>query len=321
MSFLFSNRSVKYLAYTFSLVFVVYMVIFFQTDLTDNRVFQQLWNSGHIILFMVYSLLILKHVNRSAKQISYLKLFVFIVLSSLLLGVLIEILQSFTGRDKSMYDVQLDLVGAVSGFVVFSKLKQVCSRFVYNAVIFSVALFSLVSVAPLVLNIVDSFYQQEDFPLLLSNKHTTEFTRFGLTNSNISSVNSKTESPGQVSILKVNFIKSDDSAVTLFVPNISWADYSHIQFEILNPSDKTFILNFKINQKINNKTLPHFQSSLNYALNLKPGWNNFSIKFSDMHMDSHNDKFDFNRVRSLMFFILNLQQDKTVFISRIRLDK
>ena len=321
MSHLFSKRSVKYLAYTFSLVFVIYMVIFFKTDLTDNRVFQQLWNSGHIILFMVYSFLILKYVNRSTKQVSYLKLFVFIVLSSLLLGVIIELLQSFTGRDKSMYDVQLDLVGAVTGFVIFSKLKQVCSRFVNNAVIFSVAVFFLVSVTPLVLNIIDSVYQQEDFPLLLANKHTTEFTRFGLTNSKVSYVSSKAESNSQVNILKVDFIKSDDSAVTLFVPNISWEDYSHIQFEILNPSDKTFSLNFKINQKINNTTLPHFQPSLNYALNLKPGWNNISIKFSDMHMDSRNDKFDFTRVRSLMFFILNLRQDKTVFLNRIRLDK
>ena len=87
-------------------------------DYESHRIFQYIWDMGHIFLFAALSFIALNllkiHNTKSIKTLLY------VIALSTLVGLLIEVLQLLVNRDFDLNDVVNDVLGAVIGYLFFN---------------------------------------------------------------------------------------------------------------------------------------------------------------------------------------------------------
>ncbi len=299
-------------------VVIIYLVFFYKTDLTQYRIAQQVWNLGHVLLFMGLSLLACKTLVQSLRLSVYSQ-FILFSGAALLLGILIEYLQTFTGRDQSGYDVLLDLVGASIGFVLFSETLQSTKRFVRLSFYLMVTLFTLFALIPMLNVVLDDLSQKQSFPFLTENKTTREFSRFKRLNTKLALVNN-----GQVNsdlkLLRITFMPADNSTVSLEYFNQDWRGYKYLNFRVFNPDLKT-TLNIRIHDQRHEQKGYQYRDRFNRQLQLLSGWNDIRISLADIKKAPFKREMNMQKLRSLMFFKVHLHKSSNLFFSPIVLTK
>ncbi|MDH5218899.1 MAG: VanZ family protein, partial [Gammaproteobacteria bacterium] len=122
----------------------VFLLFFAESNLYATRSWSHLWNLGHIPLFMLISYAVYRIVPSISSSSLILQVLLFAGMA-LVLGAMIEFVQSFVGRQASMQDVMLDMIGGVIFVLVFSPtLRSIC---LYKKVMLVLLVTSLLVVA------------------------------------------------------------------------------------------------------------------------------------------------------------------------------
>lgn len=297
----------------------IYFVIFFKTDLTQYRIAQQVWNLGHIFLFIGLNYVFYKKILHGL-NISIAQEFIIVVLCSFFIGMLIELIQMYTGRDKSNYDVLLDVVGASIAFLLFSRLYLALKIYTKLQLASLVLIFSAASLYPMYVNVIDAIHQRMEFPLLLANKNKHEVTRF---NKNNVEIFLDTAELGGISkqVMNVSFKPEKYPTINLESFNEEWSDYNFLVFSIYNPANSVSKLVIRIHDSLHQQHGFNFSDRFNQQLKLESGWNNFKISLKHVKYAPINRDMNMDKIESLMFFKINPQITETLYFSDIKLVK
>lgn len=298
--------------------FVIYLVFFFQTDLTQYRSVQQIWDLGHVFLFIGFSFLVIRIIFKHSEFSVYIQ-FAVISISAILLGMTIEYLQTFTGRDKSSYDVLLDLVGACIGFVVFSKTLLNMNRFVKVGFWVAVIILTLVSLSPMFNIVVDDIQQRKAFPVLVSNKSAREFSRFTQNNVQLDLVTNNSDQPA-VKLLRMKFTQGKYSTASLGYFNQDWSSYNYLSFNVFNPISLSS-LHIQIHDQLHERSGYRYRDRFNYRLRLSSGWNEIRIPLADVKKAPFKRDMNMQEIRKLMFIKVDVREPVYFFFSSIQLEK
>jgi len=301
----------------FSLL-VIYLVFFLKLDITRYRSVQQIWNLGHIFLFVGFSYLIIKTVFKRS-QFSVYTQFAVISISSVLLGILIEYLQTFTGRDKSSYDVLLDWVGACIGFVIFSDALVKASRLVRISFSAGVVIFTLLSLIPMLNIVIDDIQQRKQFPILIANESVREFSRFHKNNVRLNFVANNSDKPGP-KLLRIDFSPGQYPTASLGYFNQNWSNYRYLSFNVFNPLSVSS-LNIRIHDQRHELSGYHYQDRFNHSIQLSSGWNKIKISLANVKKAPLNRAMNMQKINKLMFFSVNLREPFYLLFSAIKLEK
>jgi len=301
-----------------SAAILVYLVFFFSINITHNRILQQLWNFGHIILYMgIFRIVTLRYLNKSGFNLTIQLLLV--VFFAVLTGSLIELIQFYTGRDKSQYDVVLDVVGGLIGYAFSSRLISEYSRQIKVILLSQLAILFIASLYPMGRIIFDDIQQHLSFPIILSNLHSSELSRFKKSNLQMELVANTFTEFSDNKILKIKFKTGQFSSAEMGTFIQDWLGYRMLKFEIFNPEKEMFKLNLRINDSSHYLTGSDFRDRYNHSIYLKTGWNTVTVQLEQVKNAPANRTMQMDKIDRLIIFAANLKASRVAYFSQMRL--
>ena len=302
----FHNKQIRL---WFALTAVVIMVLF--GKLPDNSLFwREVQNSGHTFLFAVIAVLILLLLRNSAVGLRQapLKLYVVAGLTSLLVGVLTELVQLLIGSDSSIMDVMRDLTGIVGGLGFFAsvdktlqphwlKLRQIkkAGLVVMSISVFTAGLFPLVHLSAAYVQ------RNEAFPVVFDLKNEWSSSFIEIKNAVV-----KTSIDQQVSTVNnlkrfafVQFKHGIYPGVSMIEPYPDWSLFEALTLEIYSEQAVEFDLVVRVHDKKHNHA---YSDRFNKRLVVKAGENHFRIPLHDIEDAPKEREMDMTRVSELVLF-------------------
>ena len=309
----------RYLLTGIVIVVTVYLIFFFKTEITHYRIIQELWNLGHVFLFTALGYLLYTKILYKLK-LSVFKEFLIIILAAFVLGSFIEIVQSYTGRDKSFYDVILDTVGATISVALFSKTLLDSTKILRALIMSLIVMFSIASLYPMYNTVVDAINQMNDFPVLLSNTKNNEITRFTIQNAEIAIIE-KEIFDNDLQLLRVVFKPAMYSTISLESFSSEWSGYDSLIFSIYNPMPSSTIVILRIHDRAHKTYNNNYNDRYNVRLNLNSGLNSIKIKLSEIRNAPYKREMNMDEIDGLMFFKMDSSTYETFYFSQIQLVK
>ncbi len=284
----------------------------------NNRLLQSIWNLGHLFFFAFLTWLLLTHTTLQ-KQ-GWLKMLLVSVLLSIVLGGLIEVLQSFIGRYMEWQDVVMDILGGLMGFLVvqFSMPadKSIIRRPVASLLLFVVAGAALYPV----FNIVrDDYKIRSDFPLIAGFESESNLLRWDYSQIERFELDSQLSHKPGASSLYVKFAPGEYPTISLIALYSDWSRYRYLNLSLHNDQLDELEINLKVYDSEHRVNGPKYTDRFNLEVMLKPGWNQLKISLLDIYNAPHNRKMDLRNIAGLSLFLTNVKQSQSIHLDNIYL--
>ncbi len=281
----------------------------------DPRSFQTVWNLGHIITFFLWTYLCLLYFHK-LRSYTFLKQLCLFAIFALVLGVVIECLQSLIGRDPSWYDVINDILGSVLAVSLLSNQHRQTSHTKQLLVIASLFLAILAHNRELAVVLIDDYHARQQFPVLADFSNRFELSRWQ-GDALIQIVND--DQLSATSSLKVDLNTHQYSGVMLQHFPSDWSVYSEMRISIYNPATEALRLTCRIHDKAHEKSKQHYDDRFNRQIVLQHGWNNLQIKLEDVIKAPVHRQMDMSDMMAVGLFATQLQQPQTFYIGDVQL--
>ena len=283
-------------------------------DYYVSRSFKNLWNLGHILFFSLLPLLIF---STSKISMSYPKQFLFIMVLSLLLGTLIEILQTgLDGRIPDMGDILRNIIGALVGlfFLLPSRKNLPPKRLV--AIQLLVILLVLLQIAPVVSAFWDEMLANRQFPLLSGFETSFEIDRW--TGGAPFEVGKEVKKSG-VAAMKVMLNTDTYSGVALKYFPGDWEGYRIIQFSVFNPDSDELKLTCRIHDWQHTQGSQVYTDRFNRSFSISQGWHTITMPLEQVKEAPQNRRMDMQRIQGMGIFATRLPFPRTIYIDDVRI--
>jgi hypothetical protein len=283
----------------FILALAIATAILLGTSLPGNKLLiYSLQDSGHFLIFVLLTLAALWPYRKSEIQPVWL-----LMALILLFGLLIEAVQSVIGRDPSLYDVLMDLLGvAVGGIVYAGFIRRALSS---GLTLVVVILLTLVAFYKPLYWLKVYQVRADEFPRLMNPENI--FTSRLLTAKPGGEIRRLTlpdnaSIPPELGInacIYVSLLDSRWPGIRIQEPEPNWRDYESLEVGIYSDQLEDLPLTLRINdQKHNNKYLDRY----NRRLLVHPGYNNFSLPLHEIEHAPKGRIMDMENISGVMIF-------------------
>ena len=143
----------------------------------DPRSYIHAWGLGHILVFSIWSYLLLDNWKRIEKSPFYIQC-IWILSLSLIFGVAVELIQGLFGRTPSYHDVLNDLIGSLVALVLFNPLRRKRPNIFLLFCKFAVVILILISIFPFASALMDEHASRKRFPVLSDFEGPFEIDRW-----------------------------------------------------------------------------------------------------------------------------------------------
>lgn len=270
----------------------------------STALFRALWDCGHLLFFagLVVAL-------NTAIDFSKVRAGILLTLAVVIVGGLIELVQSYTGRDGSWQDLLRDLAGTWLGLFWVQK----ASVQIWLGRIFAVLLL-LPTLVPVYTAAQVQHRAEQKFPLLADFE----------TEVDLHSALGKVErsntyhSRGNFS-LKVQLTAEKYSRVALVNFFNSWQGYSALLFDIYNPEPQPMDLQLRIDdvQHLMGDNL--HSDRFNHSLHLEPGWNAITISVAEIQHAPATRLLQLDAINSIIIYAVQLPSEQSIYLDNLRL--
>ncbi len=281
----------------------------------SNRVFQEVWGTGHMVLFavIVYVAMPFPLLNKKSWPIIWGAVTVF----CLIVGMAIEIIQFFVGRSLELKDVVNDLLGGYLGVLIYivtqSKFRSGI-RIATLPIILAIVGFVI---KPVAFVIADEFIMEEDFPILADFETDYELSRWDYNLAELY-LEHKIVRSGKRS-MRVQFEPGEYPDITLKDFPGDWKGFKSIKFSIFNTTKQNVAMKLKIYDWQHVANGYSYSDRFNHELVLKPGWNDFSFLLEDVQSAPKGRTLHISDIASFSLFLHNLKQPMLMYFDNFRL--
>jgi len=276
----------------------------------SSRIYGSVWDLGHIVLFIVFSIFLFRLPFVEQKRIFIQIVVVFFIV--IFFAVSTELLQFAASRTPELKDVRRDIVGAFIGTLIVFRQKKLSST-VFPVLAFIAFFLTVLEFSTLVKILVDEYNIFKTGPVLSNLEGVFEEGRWK--GSSQFELSSDVAIEGEKS-LKVIFNTDEYSGVTLKYMHRDWSAKKSLHFSIFYPEDDDFLLNVRINDFMhveNNR----YNDRFNKKIILTKGWNHFIILIQDIKNAPEGRKINLENMQSLGMFVMNLSEPKTIYIDNV----
>jgi VanZ family protein len=271
-----------------------------------------LWDLGHILLFTLSSLIIIKKIpNFSSRSFTGQLLIVFIF--GLFFGILTELIQVEFDRTPDLKDLIRDILGALIGVAFFSPRRYLVSKYFRTIVQFGLLIMVLLEIYPFAKALVDETLAATQFPVLSDLETPLEIDRW-LDHSQLQIENGLARN-GKAS-LRVVLTTSKYSGVSLNYFPGDWEGYKYFNFSIFNPDSDTLKIVCRIHDKYHNHD---YSDRFNRNYLLTHGWNDFSIPLAEIRSAPKNRKMDMSQIERIGIFTVRSPRKRIVYFDNFYL--
>ena len=284
-------------------------------DYESHRIVQQIWDVGHVALFLILSYIILIFIRKY--KLSYITQFLIIVALSFIFGLFVELIQLLIGRDFELQDLANDVSGAIIGYFVYYLLHAKISKLHNIIAAMSIVLLLMISLYPLANVLVDEVKMKNEFPVLSDFESATQLSRWDVKQANLS-LNKHHVQQGEYS-LQATFLPDAFPDITLQHFPRDWSAYNNIKFSLYNQAQDPIVIEMKIYDEDHMKYGYQYTDRFNRELLLQPGWNNISIFLNEIYNSPEKRTMDITKIKSFSLFLKNVTSPVTIFLDDLRL--
>jgi len=291
------------------IIFIVCVILLFagKPGFYTARSSLYLWNLGHIFLFALASIILIKEF-RFFNKLSFIKQLIFIVIFSLFFGIITELLQVEFDRTPDVEDLIRDVLGSVLGVAFFSPARRTISKLTRRIIQYSLIVLTLIEVYPFTAALADEVLALSQFPLLSDFETPLEIDRWQ--NHSQLQVKKGLSRNGKCS-MQVELTTSKYSGVALkYFPN-NWAEYSHFKFSIYNPDNDTLRIVCRIHDQ---NHIHSYSDRFNKAFYAKNGWNDFTVPIDIIESAPKERKMDLEKIESIGIFTVRSTRKRIIYL-------
>jgi len=266
---------------------------------------RELWNFGHIALFAGLSAVLLQRWRAPLRRQLPL-LFV----GSAAIGFVVEVIQRQIGRDFSLRDVLLDVVGSAVGAWLVVRLRVTRQQrwLLALPVLVAVAAVSL----PFVAIAWDSVQAARQFPRFATFESRGELRRFQFYGG----------ASGEVrdGALQLQFGTAEWSGFTLFEPASDWRGYRSLLIEVVNPALAPLDLICRVDDRLHRFSNFDYHDRFNRRFRLEPGSNQLRIALADIEAAPRGRLMAMEQIDALGCFVHRESALRTLQLRVLRLE-
>lgn len=273
----------------------------------------ELWNAGHVPLFFLLTALWLDY-RVSGRAATARRLVIEPLSIGISIGLLIETIQLFTGRDFSLRDLMLDLCGIGTALAfrlpAVSALKDVHRK----AIRTGAATITFLALIPLWLAAADLGFRQHQFPVLSNFETPLETIRW------VANTKTRVIKHEHSHVLEITlWPRSGYNKVSLVHFNGDWTEAGYLALDINNTSGKNRGLTIRVHDEKHMQAQQDYNDRYNGHFNLNPGWNNLVIPISDIQRAPKRRRIDISKIAEIQIFNQGLEEKWIIYIDNIRL--
>lgn len=315
MSSLFNRIFHSRLLFALTLALIFYGLFLAPSDAQASRAWGEIWNLGHIGAFLIVWTFIFRLFPRFTRM-SPVQLAVVVMMTTLVTAELIEIVQSWIGRDDEWQDVWDSGVGALLalGFsAVQIKALAPWPRTAWRAI----SLIALVLVPWTIWsNLADSVIVQRQFPVLCNFTTPFEMTRW---HRNHAKLHLQSAHGGQA-YLAVEFLPGRYSTITLKYFHRDWRGYKQLVLDVTNPEKQAYRVVLRIHDRWHKQHHFAYSDRFHRTLVLQPGRQHIVIHLADVANAPKTRKMDMQYLQALGLFTMDASSYHHLYIHRLYLE-
>lgn len=290
------------------LLLLVSLVLFFIDWKPDwpKTLLEQVWGLGHYGLFML-----LAYCAVRMKTKPDYRHFIYILLFGILFGIMIEWLQPWFGRDRSLVDLVLDAVGLLSGLLLAWATLAGRSWQMRGFAIASVLVFLCLLLWPFWCAIQGWQQQKQAFPVLLNAQlQRNPIIRLG----GNASYQYKAEG------LDIGFATQRYATLEMNDLSPDWSAYRTLNVQL--KSHAPFSLTLRLHDRQHEQGEQAFQRDdrFNKTFHLKRGENFLSIHLQDVRQAPATRLMNLQQLKQLVLFAQSLPTTHHIVLKSIYLE-
>jgi VanZ family protein len=265
---------------------------------------REVWDLGHVALFAGLAWALLQRWRMPLRHLPRL------LAGALLLGFAVELIQRYIGRDFSLHDVLLDMVGALFGAVLALRSRLTARQHWLLAPLLLAAL--LAAAAPLGLVVWSSVQVQRQFPALATFASSLELRRFQLYGGTTGEIRD--------GALRLRFGTAEWSGFQMSEPPPDWRGYRELVIELDNPEPRPLTLNCRIDDALHAANGLAFHDRFNRRFELAPGAQQLRIPLVEVAQAPRDRAMAMDRIAALYCFVHRQPEPRTLLLRALRLE-
>lgn len=293
----------------------------------ENRLAQEIENSGHIALFGFFSLILLVFsVQLFGRKIpSHIIHYLIAAGLSILTGAAMEYIQQFVGRDTDIWDFVRDVIGTISFLALYMTVDHSGPTYARRVGYWGRTLIRIASVAAILIMLVPLFsisslslYRRAIFPTLCRFEHSWErgLIRTQKADLSLSAPPGTWPEARHQQVGKLVLRPGRYPGITIDEPVADWSRYHNLAFDIFNAVDTPITLVIRIDDV---RYRPAPDDRFNRAIKAAPGANSIIIPLADIESGPKQRKMNMAAIHDLILFADRLRTPLTIYIDEIRL--
>ena len=292
------------------------LVVFFSVIPQHGFVYPHLVNSGHAFVFGLgaYLLMMVFAKPQATKQVLLCALFAFA------LGVLVEIVQPFLGRQRSLVDAYYDLIGAIAATLWFTSFSDSLEKFTRTLFRLSAALIIISSLAYpafrlYIQNAVDNRSPTvADFEAFWWSKIMWANNQADLTRVRAPKAWDNNSFVGQISFPA----RARYPGISFAYITPDWSQYDRLVFDIYSEQAQDLMIILRVHDSVHQN---QYNDRYNRRLLVRPGLNAYEISLRDVRLSPKNREMNLKEIDDLMLFMAKPTDDVTLYLDNIHLIK
>ncbi len=321
-----SNFRYKYISLLVVLVFIILALMF--GALPDTSLFwREVQNTGHTILFILIAILILLLLRGTSNffwQKSF-KLYITAFFISLLIGIVIELVQSITHSDASKMDIVRDLAGIIVGLGMYASTDSDLPSYSlksgkWTKIGIVTLSFFVFTASMLPLTFLSTAYMQRKaaFPVVvdLTANWTLPFLQLRNAIINLPESN-KTKIDGEDPLTRVDFKRGIYPGVSIIETYPDWSAYKAFTIIIYSKLIQPFELVLRIHDDQHNH---NYTDRFNTKLTINKGTNYFHILLEDIKKAPTSREMDMMKIKEIIIFSAQPVERLHFYMGSIRLE-
>lgn len=286
------------------------LVISFNSLPEHGVIFPELINSGHAFVFFSANLFLLKLLfgsSANSKQIALVSMI------SLTVGILIEIVQPYFGRNRSAIDLYYDVVGICFSSIFYLRKNSSPKKTLYSTLIFFVCLASAIPAFRLWL-----WWQINQSPTLLNFERNWESYSYSIDREvSLERIPATNELEKNNHIGELRFgISTAYPGFSLDHPKTDWSTYKTLSWEISSKHDHIIKMNLRVHDRNHNQ---EYSDRFNYRFEVKPGLNKFKLSLKEIKTSPESRIMEMDKIQNIKFFLTKPKVSTTIYIDNVQL--
>ncbi len=301
------------------LLAVLSVLLFVDFGGESSRIADEVFNFCHLPLFGVTALVILWVLGGRTWPVRDWRKYVVSFAAALGLGVVTEVVQSFTPeRYFELQDIMYDALGAFTFLVLVYPFPRVSRRV---GVWWLKAACSGVIVAaamPVALTALDVRHMGGDFPLLASFETRIEMDRWETAECLVH--RTKEHASHGVYALKTQLAPGEFPGISMRWLEGDWRGYDGLCFDVFLEGDRPLAVTVRIHDEIHGRSeVQSYSDRFNKRFVLHPGAQRIRIDLDEVRTAPQGREMDMSRVANICVFAYRLEEERMVYLDRFRL--